>query len=804
MPRFPARWLMLAGLILALTGGALTALPSQAAVGTPVPQTRTFGADIEPLPTYQGQSLCDPIPRPGVVAVKKLLLATYGDHVIYIPRYGCHGISEHHEGRALDWMVSVRRADERAQANAFIAWLLAKDGQGNAYAMARRMGVMYIIWNNKIWRTYDPARGWTPYKTCASHPESGYDTTCHRDHVHISFTWDGAAAFTSFYTGKALKPGGPCPAIGTAAAGTASVVNQQFMPLPATTVIDTATGVGVSGSRPCRLEARLADPVTNLMAVEIAGHAGVPASGATAVLLDLQLRSNAPTRVYVGSSDDPPGLAMASFVASGGTAQTQMVVPLGSDGRISVASTFGAQWIRATVQGYFLPIGGLLLNPVEPRAVGSARTIPAGEFVDLVVGGAAGVPRTGVGGLALVVRAQGATAGGSLSISAPAGPAPSGRSVLYSRVRALSQPVWVPSSPTGVVRITNEGSSAATVVTTVAGWLGATGSAFTLGTGALVADTTTSRGLNAAVSAGASAPLPLAGSARIPSSASAVWLQATALNPTAGFTAAIHSRPLGRTTGQQFTSLPTGEQTTAVLARLDGMGRVTVSGLAGSSDLRLRAVGWWRPSRPAFTVSATASAPYAVAPASVSLSGRLLLSGSPAARRLRVQRLDGANWSTVGTVFSGADGRYRAVLPAVGWGQRSYRVMRVDEGCVAVGCTVKGGASRVITVRTAEPFVVTATAPVMNRRDRSIPISGKVGPAAAPGSVVIQRRGASGWRYLATAPVSSNGGFSTKVRLSTGTTGVVQLRVVRAAQQCVAGQCLLLAGSSRSFVVRLV
>ena len=76
----------------------------------------------------------------------------------------------------------------------FIAWLLATDQYGNAHAMAGASGSSYIIWNTQMFRMYDVARGWQPYT--GSSP--------HTDHVHISFSWAGAWARTSFYTGVPL------------------------------------------------------------------------------------------------------------------------------------------------------------------------------------------------------------------------------------------------------------------------------------------------------------------------------------------------------------------------------------------------------------------------------------------------------------------------------------------------------------------------------------------------------------------------------------------------------------------------
>jgi hypothetical protein len=117
------------------------------------------------------------------------LNATYGTHSTSIGRTCDSTVSEHFEGRALDYGLNVNNAGERAIANDFLNWLLATDQYGNRHAMARRLGVMYIIWNRQQWRAYRPAEGWQPYG--GSNP--------HTDHIHISFIWAGALRQTSWW-----------------------------------------------------------------------------------------------------------------------------------------------------------------------------------------------------------------------------------------------------------------------------------------------------------------------------------------------------------------------------------------------------------------------------------------------------------------------------------------------------------------------------------------------------------------------------------------------------------------------------
>ena len=170
-------------------------------------------AGVEDPSPYLKQVSCDPRPLPGATALSALLLATYPGTSAGIGRAcGADGIaSEHYEGRAVDWMTSVRDPQGAARAEALVGWLLAPDAAGHAFANARRLGLMYVIWNNRIWGSYAAASGWRPYSTCAAHPDAGWDTSCHRNHVHLSLSWAGASGRTSFWTGHVAPTDyGPC------------------------------------------------------------------------------------------------------------------------------------------------------------------------------------------------------------------------------------------------------------------------------------------------------------------------------------------------------------------------------------------------------------------------------------------------------------------------------------------------------------------------------------------------------------------------------------------------------------------
>ncbi|HEX3003827.1 MAG TPA: peptidoglycan-binding domain-containing protein [Angustibacter sp.] len=159
---------------------------------------------LDAVPAYNEQRSCDPQAKPGVEAFARLVLATYrqGHSGGIVRGCGLGSTSEHKEGRAFDWMLSVNNPAEKAAGDAFTQWLTGRDAQGVVGGNARRLGVMYVIWNRRIWSTYRIADGWRPYSGASAHT----------DHVHTSFTWDGAMGRTSFWDGSATTNDdtGPC------------------------------------------------------------------------------------------------------------------------------------------------------------------------------------------------------------------------------------------------------------------------------------------------------------------------------------------------------------------------------------------------------------------------------------------------------------------------------------------------------------------------------------------------------------------------------------------------------------------
>ncbi len=205
-PRSLSHLLLIVWITAALVLGVLGTAPATAATRTP-PVPSGLPTQIEGFAAYVPANSCSSNLRAGTAKFGTLLTSTYPG-TTYSAYRGCGALpnSEHHDGRAVDWMNNIRDPQQAAQATALLSWLFATDQRGNSYANVRRLGVMYIIWNNKIWSAYSADQGWRDYSTCRSHPETGWDNTCHRNHMHISLSWNGATGQTSFWTKVVSAP----------------------------------------------------------------------------------------------------------------------------------------------------------------------------------------------------------------------------------------------------------------------------------------------------------------------------------------------------------------------------------------------------------------------------------------------------------------------------------------------------------------------------------------------------------------------------------------------------------------------
>ncbi len=171
-----------------------------------LPSAAFAALPVEGYAGYAPQNTCSPNAKPGTTKLATWLQKTYpGTGSMGISR-SCRdgGVSEHKEGRAFDWAADVNSARDRAAVADFLARAFATDAEGNQHALARRMGIMYLIWNDRIYSSYHGFKA-RPYAPCAVVTNCSA-TARHRNHVHLSLSRAGGNGTTSWYTGSAVVP----------------------------------------------------------------------------------------------------------------------------------------------------------------------------------------------------------------------------------------------------------------------------------------------------------------------------------------------------------------------------------------------------------------------------------------------------------------------------------------------------------------------------------------------------------------------------------------------------------------------
>ncbi len=167
------------------------------------PLTAGAATPIEDYASYKPQTRCKPEAKPGTAYLAGWMTRKYGGSVGTISR-GCKvgGTSEHKEGRALDWSLDATRKADRQRAKAFLQRIRATDKRGNTDAVARRMGVMYVIWNDKMFPAWNEFRAQDYLSSGCKSRKKCSKTLRHRDHLHLSLSRAGGKGHTSWYDGR--------------------------------------------------------------------------------------------------------------------------------------------------------------------------------------------------------------------------------------------------------------------------------------------------------------------------------------------------------------------------------------------------------------------------------------------------------------------------------------------------------------------------------------------------------------------------------------------------------------------------
>ncbi|MFL5895672.1 MAG: hypothetical protein ACJ76Z_11265 [Thermoleophilaceae bacterium] len=202
--RFFLRYIVCLAALFALLGtGVAVALPSLAAN----PANKLLARGLDPI-RYDRATHCN---GGKIQAGTKAMLTwlernasgvNWGEYRCEM--WGKHEASLHSEGRAIDWHPSSAGA-----AKALVKLLLAPDKNGNAAALARRMGVQGLIFDCRSWfGNWDGRMGDYSYCYTKSGKRKAHldPTQAHMNHVHIELNKLGAAMRTTFWNKSVRYP----------------------------------------------------------------------------------------------------------------------------------------------------------------------------------------------------------------------------------------------------------------------------------------------------------------------------------------------------------------------------------------------------------------------------------------------------------------------------------------------------------------------------------------------------------------------------------------------------------------------
>jgi hypothetical protein len=308
-----------------------------------------------------------------------------------------------------------------------------------------------------------------------------------------------------------------------------------FVPAGPVRVLDTRDGTGAP-----------AGPVGpgGTISLQIEGTDGVPASGVSAVVLNVTA-VDPTTAGYVTVYPDGAERPVASNLnfTPGEVIANLVTVPVGADGAVDFYNFAGSVNLVADLAGYYTTTGtGSLLDSTGPVRVLDTRDgtgapqapVGPGGTISLPVDGVDGVPAAGVTAVVLNVTATDTTAASYVTVYPDGGTRPLASNLNFTAGETIPNLVVVPVGADGKVDFYNFAGST-DLVADLSGYYTAAGAGYTPLGPVRVLDTRNGTGApQAPVGPGATITLQVDGVAGVPATGvTAVVLNVTATNPTA-------------------------------------------------------------------------------------------------------------------------------------------------------------------------------------------------------------------------------------------------------------------------------
>jgi YVTN family beta-propeller protein len=369
----------------------------------------------------------------------------------------------------------------------------------------------------------------------------------------------------------------------------------SFVPAGPVRVLDTRNGTG-----------GFSKPVGpgGIISLQVTGRDGVPATGVTAVVLNVTAVSPTASSYVTVYPDGAarPNASSLNFTA-GETIPNLVVVPVGADGKIDFYNHTGSVNLVADLAGYDTSGTGSAYVPVGPSRVldtrygiGSFGSVDPGGTVRLQVTGRDGVPTSGVTAVVLNVTAVSPTASSYVTVYPDGSARPNASNLNFTAGETIPNLVIVPVGADGKIDFYNN-AGIMNLVADLAGYYTTsdTGSSFEPGGPSRMLDTRNGTGgFSKPVGPGGTISLQVTGRDGVPATGvTAVVLNVTAVSPTASSYVTVYPDGTPRPTASNL-NFTTGETIpNLVIVPVGAGGKVNFYNNSGSVNLIADLAGYY-------------------------------------------------------------------------------------------------------------------------------------------------------------------------------------------------------------------
>lgn len=367
----------------------------------------------------------------------------------------------------------------------------------------------------------------------------------------------------------------------------------DFVPLTPARIFDTRDGMGGN-------IVALADGVTTR--VQVAGRGGVPAAGATAVVLNVTVdRPSAAGFLTLAPSGEPRPVVSSLNFNPGDLLANTVTVKLGANGMVDLYNYQGQVSTIVDVVGYYTAAStgtgrftALTPGRVLDTGFGAGKLGP-GATVDVQVTGVQGVPATGVSGVALNITVDDPSAAGYFTVYPTGEPRPYASTLNFVPGLTVANLTLAKVGAGGKVSIWNY-AGAARAVADVVGYFSANGGRFVPVSPTRIVDSRNGFGVAGKLGAGQTANVAMVGGiSPVPGSATGAVINLTSVESSENSYLTMFPLGAARPTASNVNPRVGVAVPNQNYARLGSGGQVQVFNYTGATDVIVDVFGYITP-----------------------------------------------------------------------------------------------------------------------------------------------------------------------------------------------------------------